>query len=210
MKKCVIITSYIEGVLPELIGDFDPDFILCADGGYDYAKAAGIIPDMLIGDLDSITAPNDPAIETLIFPAEKDDTDTGICLQTALEKGYKDILIIGGLGGRLDHTMSNIQLITGKCHLTHRITIRDKSNSCTVITDGSVTLPYIENQYVSIFSMSEESAGVTTSGLKYPLDDAVMVYGSTLGTSNEIVGDSATISVKEGRLLIITSMEGQK
>ena len=210
MKKCVIITSYIEGNLVDLIGDFDPDFILCADGGYDYAKAAGITPDMLIGDLDSITVPNDPAIETLIFPSEKDDTDTGICLQTALDKGYTDILIIGGLGGRLDHTMSNIQLITGKCHLADCITIRDKSNSCTVITNGSVTLPYIENQYVSIFSMSEKSAGVTTSGLKYPLTDATMVYGSTLGTSNEIIDFQATVSVKEGHLLIITSMEGQK
>ena len=210
MKKCVIITSYIEGNLVELIGDFDPDFILCADGGYDYASASGIVPNMLIGDLDSITLPNDPAIETLIFPSEKDDTDTGICLQTALNQGYRDILIIGGLGGRLDHTMSNIQLITGKCHLADRITIRDRSNSCTVITDGSVTLPRIKDQYVSIFSMSEKSTGVTTSGLKYPLDDATMVYGSTLGTSNEIIDAQATISVKEGRLLIITSMEGQK
>ena len=210
MKKCVIITSYIEGDLIDLIGDFRPDFILCADGGYDYAKAAGITPDMLIGDLDSITVPNDPAINTLIFPSEKDDTDTGICLQTALDKGYKDILIIGGLGGRLDHTMSNIQLITGKCHLADRITIRDKSNSCTVITNESITLPYIENQYVSIFSMSEKSTSVTTSGLKYPLTDASMIYGSTLGTSNEIIDTQATISVKEGRLLIITSMEEQK
>ena len=210
MKKCVIITSYIEGDLKELIGDFDSDFILCADGGYDYASAAGIIPDLLIGDLDSITVPNDPAIQTLIFPSEKDDTDTGICLQTALDHGYTDILIIGGLGGRLDHTMSNIQLITGKCHLADRITIRDKSNSCTVITNGSVTLPYIENQYVSIFSMTEKSDGVTTSGLKYPLNNATMFYGSTLGTSNEVLGDSATVSVADGRLLVITSMEGQK
>jgi thiamine pyrophosphokinase len=210
MNKCVIITSYIEGNLIDLIGDFNPDFILCADGGYDHAEAAGIKPDMLIGDLDSITVPNDPAIQTLIFPSEKDDTDTGICLQTALDKGFRDILIIGGLGGRLDHTMSNIQLITGKCHLADCISIRDKSNSCTVITNGSITLPCIKNQYVSIFSMSEKSTGVTTSGLKYPLTDAVMVYGSTLGTSNEIIDDQATISVKDGRLLVITSMEGQK
>lgn len=210
MKKCVIITSYIEGDLIELIGDYEPDFILCADGGYDYAKVAGITPDMLIGDLDSITVPNDPAIETLIFPSEKDDTDTGICLQTALDHDYTDILIIGGLGGRLDHTISNIQLITGKCHLADRITIRDKSNSCTVITNGSVALPYTENQYVSIFSMSETSTGVTTSGLKYPLNNATMVYGSTLGTSNEITSEQAIISVKDGRLLIITSTEGQK
>ena len=210
MNKCVIITSYIEGNLIDLIGDFNPDFILCADGGYDYAEAAGITPDMLIGDLDSITVPNDTAIQTLIFPSEKDDTDTGICLQTALDKGFRDILIIGGLGGRLDHTMSNIQLITGKCHLADRIAIRDKSNSCTVITNGSITLPCIKNQYVSIFSMSEKSTGVTTSGLKYPLTDAVMVYGSTLGTSNEIIDDQATISVTDGRLLVITSMAGQK
>lgn len=210
MKKCLIITSYIEGNLTDLIGDFNPDFILCADGGYDYASASGIIPDMLIGDLDSITLPNDPAIKTLIFPSEKDDTDTGICLQTALDNGYTDILIIGGLGGRLDHTMSNIQLITGKCHLADSITIKDKSNSCTVIHNKSVSLPHKEKQYVSIFSMSEISTGVTTSGLKYPLDNAEMVYGSTLGTSNEIISENATISVKNGRLLIITSEEAQK
>ncbi len=210
MKKCVIFTSYIEGNPTELITGFDPDFILCADGGYDHAVAAGIIPDMLMGDLDSISAPEDPSIETVIFPSEKDDTDTGICLQTALDKGYTDILILGGLGGRLDHTISNIQLITGKCHLADRITIRDKSNSCTVITNGSVTLPYTENQYVSIFSMTEQSSGVTTTGLKYPLDDAVMFSGSTLGTSNEMISETATISVKDGKLLIITSKEGQK
>lgn len=209
MKKCVIITSYIEGNLKELIDDFEPDFILCADGGYDHASAAGIVPDMLIGDLDSITLPNDPAIETLIFPSEKDDTDTGICLQTALDQGYKDIMIIGGLGGRLDHTISNIQLITGKCHLADRIIIKDKCNSCTALNNSSITLPRIENQYVSVFPMTD-CRGVYESGVKYPLDNAHLPIGSTIGTSNEITEDIGTFSVNDGIMLVITSEEDRK
>ena len=209
MKKCVIFTSYIEGNPVELIGDFAPDFIMCADGGFDHAAAAGIVPDMLMGDLDSISAPENPAIETVIFPSEKDDTDTGICLQTALDKGYTDILILGGLGGRFDHTMSNIQLITAKCHLTDRITIKYKNNTCTALNNSSITLPRIENQYVSVFPMTE-CHGVCESGVKYPLDNATLPLGSTLGTSNEIVEDYGIFSVKSGIMLVITSEESKK
>ena len=209
MKKCVIFTSYIEGNPRDLIGDFAPDFIMCADGGYDHAMAAGIVPDMLMGDLDSISTPENPAIETVIFPSEKDDTDTGICLQTALDKGYRDILILGGLGGRFDHTMSNIQLITGKCHLADRITIKDKNNSCTVLNNSSITLPRVENQYVSVFPM-KNCHGVCESGVKYPLDDAALPLGSTLGTSNEIIEEYGTFSVKNGIMLVITSEENKK
>ncbi len=209
MKKCLIITSYIEGILTELIGDFAPDIIMCADGGYDYASAAGIIPDMLIGDLDSISVPNDPAIETIIYPSEKDDTDTGICLQTALDRGCNDILIIGGLGGRLDHTISNIQLITGKSNLADRIVIKDKGNSCTVLNNSSITLPRCDKQYVSVFPMTD-CRGVSESGVKYPLDNAHLPVGSTIGTSNEIISEKAVFSVTDGILLVITSEEGQK
>ena len=209
MKKCVIITSYVEGNPKKLIGDFSPDFIICADGGYDHAAAAGIVPDMLIGDLDSITLPNDPAVKTLIFPSEKDDTDTGICLQTALDKGYRDIMIIGGLGGRLDHTMSNIQLIAGKCHLADRIIIKDKTNSCTALNNSSITLPRVENQYVSVFPMTE-CRGVYESGVKYPLNDYHLPIGSTIGTSNEITEEYGTFSVTDGIMLVITSEEGLK
>lgn len=209
MKKCVIFTSYIEGNPIELIGDFNPDFIMCADGGFDHAAASGIVPDMLMGDLDSISVPEDPSIETVVFPSEKDDTDTGICLQMALDNGYTDILILGGLGGRFDHTMSNIQLITGKSHLADRITIKDKNNSCTVLNNSSITLPQIENQYVSVFPMTE-CRGVCESGVKYPLDDAVLPLGSTLGTSNEIIEEYGTFSVKNGIMLVITSEENKK
>lgn len=209
MKKCLIITSYIEGNLTDLIDDFDPDFILCADGGYNHAKAAGIKPDLLIGDMDSIDISCDPDAERIVYPAEKDDTDTGICLQTALDRGYRDILIAGGLGGRLDHTFSNIELITGKIGQADSITIKDKSNACTVIRNSSLTLNKGISKYVSIFSMTEKSTGVSLSGFKYPLDNVELTFGSTLGTSNEITADKAVASVTDGILLIIFSDESK-
>lgn len=205
MKKCLIITSYIEGDLHDLTHGFDPHLILCADGGYDHAKAAGIKPDLLIGDLDSINACSDPDIKKIIFPCEKDDTDTGICLQTALDRGCRDILIAGGLGGRLDHTISNIELITGKIHQADSIMIKDKYNSCAVIRNGSITLKKGISKYVSVFSMTEKSLGVCEKGFKYPLDNVILPFGSTLGTSNEIADDQAEISVADGILLIIFS-----
>lgn len=209
MKKCIIITSYIEGDLLQLIGNFDADLILCADGGYDHAKAAGIIPDFLIGDFDSIQSFSDPEIEKIVYPSEKDDTDTGLCLSTALEHGCKDILILGGLGGRLDHTISNIELITGKIHLADSIMIKDRHNSCVVIKDGSITLKKQENQFISVFSMTEKSYGVSEFGVKYPLDKVTLPFGSTLGTSNEYVNDTAEISVENGILLIVLSDKEQ-
>ena len=207
MKKCLIITSYIEGNLTGLISGFDPDFILCADGGYNHAKAAGIRPDLLIGDMDSIDTSDDPEIEKIIYPAEKDDTDTGLCLQLALDRGYRNIMIAGGLGGRLDHTISNIELITGKIEQADSITIKDLHNSCTVIRNSSITLQKGISKYVSVFSMTEKSTGVYENGFKYPLVDAVLPFGSTLGTSNEIIEDEAVISVRDGILLIVFSDE---
>jgi len=209
MKKCLIITSYIEGSLADITEGFEPDYILCADGGFDHAKTAGIKPDLLIGDMDSLTAADDPEIEKIIYPSEKDDTDTGICLQTALDMGYRNILIAGGLGGRLDHTISNIELITGKIGQADSITIRDRYNSCTVIKNSSITIKKGTSKYISVFSMTEKSSDVTEKGFKYPLDNVILPFGSTLGTSNEIVSDEATISVGDGILLIIFSDEAK-
>lgn len=214
MKKCIIFTSYIEGDPRELTEGFNADLILCADGGYDHAKAAGITPDLLIGDLDSIQESSDPEVEKLIYPSEKDDTDTGICLQTALDRGCRDILILGGLGGRLDHTISNIKLITGYADRADRIMIKDRDNACLVLKNGSVTFNKSDalsascgKQYISVFSMTEKSYGVTETGFKYSLDDATLSFGDTIGTSNEQTDDKATVSVKDGILLIVISNE---
>lgn len=205
MKKCVIITSYIEGILPDLMEDYDPDLILCADGGYDHARRAGITPDYLIGDFDSLKCDISEDIRQITYPCEKDDTDTGLCIQTALDMGCNDILILGGLGGRLDHSVANIQLLAGYADKNIRIAIKDKKNFCTVLHNGEIHLKRKSGQHVSILSLSDTSSGVSVSGLKYPLTNAVLKNTFPLGVSNEYTDETAWICVKDGTLLIVLS-----
>ncbi|MCB6993633.1 thiamine diphosphokinase [bacterium 210820-DFI.6.37] len=205
MKKCAIITSYIEGNLPDLMDGYEPDCILCADGGYNYAQAAEITPDYLIGDFDSLKGPLPSGMEILTYPAEKDDTDTGLCIQAALDMGCRDILILGGLGGRFDHSMANIQIMAGHVKEVDRIAIKDKKNYCTILCNGQLKLTKKSGQHVSILSLSDTSSGVSVSGLKYPLSDYTLTGTFPLGVSNEYEEDTALIRVKNGTLLIILS-----
>lgn len=207
MKKCLIITSYIEGSLSEIIGDEAFDFILCADGGWDHALQAGLTPDLLIGDFDSMKgcAPSD--IEIITFPAEKDDTDTGLCLKTAISRGCTDILIAGGLGGRFDHSVANIQLMLGVVDLVDHIAIKNGRNYCTVLKNGEIQLQKKEGFHLSVFSMTEQSRGVCLSGVKYLLSDYTLTGTFPLGVSNEFADDYATVRVGDGTLLIVLSSD---
>lgn len=205
MKKCAIITSYIEGDPAQLIKGYDPDYILCADGGYDHARRSGISPHYLIGDFDSLKGDLPSDIETITFPPEKDDTDTGLCLQAALELGCDDILIIGGLGGRFDHAAANLQLMAGIADKVRRIAISDEKNYCTILQNGSLRLSKKEGQHVSVLSLSDVSFGVSITGAKYPLSDYTMSRTFPLGVSNEYQDDELTVSVKNGTLLIALS-----
>lgn len=207
MKKCIIITSFIEGDLAELMQGQEADFVLCADGGYDHARKAGIVPDLLIGDFDSLHADIPKNIETISFPKEKDDTDTGLCVRTALDLGCREILILGGLGGRFDHAVANIQLLMGAAAKFERIAIADKKNYCTVLQNGELRLPKKEGQHLSVFSLSEKSTGVSLSGVQYPLSDYTLTNAFPLGVSNEYKADFARISVKNGTLLIVLSQD---
>ena len=205
MKKCMIITSYIEGHLPDLIGNEQPGFVICADGGYNYAKKANLVPDFLMGDFDSLTERIQPGVEIVTFPSEKDDTDTGLCLQAALDLGYRDILIIGGIGGRFDHAIANIQLMAGAVDQVDRIAMKDRKNYCTVLKNGELQLSKKYGQHVSLFSLSDVSEGVTISGAKYPLTDYTLTRTFPLGVSNEYQNDTVRIAVQNGTLLIVLS-----
>lgn len=207
MKKCLIITSYIEGNLTELMKGYEPDYILCADGGYNHAKKAGIVPHYLIGDFDSLKGSIPPDINRMTYPCEKDDTDTGLCLQAALDLGCRDILIIGGLGGRFDHAAANIQAMSGIAGKADRVAMKDNKNYCTILQNNSLHLQKQERQHVSVLSLSDKALGVSVTGAKYPLSDYTMTRTFPLGVSNEYEDDTVTISVREGTLLIILSQD---
>lgn len=207
MKTCSII-SFIEKNAEQLLKSLDRNsYIICADSGYGYAKECGITPSLIIGDFDSYRDALPGDIPVITVPSEKDDTDTGLCISYAIEQGFDDITIYGGLGGRLDHTVANLQLIAAAAEKGVNIRLLDESNEVYAVCCGSIEIPRRESYYLSVFSASDISEGVSESGVKYLLDNVTLSRNFPLGVSNEFAADKAVISVKKGTLLIIVSYE---
>lgn len=137
------------------------------------------------------------------LPCEKDDTDTLAAIKMAVEKGYTRFTIYGGLGGRLSHTMANIQsLLYLKERGLYGELVGDGSR-VFLVKDESVTLPLQEQGYISVFSFDEKAEGVTLKNLKYEVENVELTNSFPIGVSNEFVGQQAEISVKKGILLVI-------
>lgn len=205
MKKCSIIV-FIESDAKKLMTQVDRDsYIICADIGITYALEAGIHPDLIIGDFDSYRGSLPEDSEIIHLPVEKDDTDTHYCVNYAIEKGFTDITIYGGLGGRFDHSISNIQTLASAASKTERISMVTSDNIVYTVEDGTLTLDKIEDAYFSVFSMSDVSEGVSIQGAKYTVEDFTLSRTYPIGTSNEFKEDKAVISVKNGTLLVIVS-----
>lgn len=207
MKHCSII-SFIENDDQKLLGRLDrATYVICADTGYGHAMNAGIVPDLIIGDFDSYRGKLPSDIPVITLPSEKDDTDTGLCISYAIEHGFDDITIYGGLGGRLDHTLANLQLIAASAQKGISIRLIDISNEVYAVSCGSIELSRREACYISVFSASDRAQGVSLSGVKYTACDISLTNTFPLGVSNEFTDDTATISVADGTLLIIISYE---
>jgi thiamine pyrophosphokinase len=216
LNRCIIITSYQSALLKES-WEFRPDdFILCADGGYSHARAAGIAPHLVIGDFDSIDyafIENDLKDSGLTecritrVAAEKDDTDTMICVKYGIEQGYDEIFVLGGLGGRLDHTVANLQTMCYAVENRKTIWFLDGKNRATLRSPGSLEIEAQKDCKISLFAFGESCEGVTISGVKYPLRDHLLENDFPLGVSNEFVEKKAEISHTSGKLLIILSQD---
>ena len=225
MLECIIITPNIEGDLRKIINQcpdlFDRAFVLCADSGYISAGNAGIRPDLVIGDYDSLGGAPPENVRHITFPVHKDYTDTGLCLDWALENGFGGVTIIGGLGGRLDHTISNIQDIAGFTRKGLRICIRDEFNFAAVL-DGpdSITIRadmlrdaadpgeiklYEDGPRIGLFSVGDRVTGITSDGVEYPLTDASLECTFPIGSANPLTGSEVHISIDAGLLLVTFS-----
>lgn len=208
MTKCVIIPAFIEGELKELFKGFENEYVICADGGYKKAFDAGIRPDLIIGDFDSYGGelPSDIPIERL--PVEKDDTDTGRSVAFAIEEGFTDITILGGIGGRFDHTMANVQTLAGACDKGINIRMISDGNEITVVKNGTIVVKERPGWKLGVFSLSETATGIDLEDVYYSLKDAALTRLFPLGVSNEFLpGKDAKITVKDGMLLVVVSKD---
>lgn len=205
----MIITSYVEGSVKEikkLIDSIDYQYVICADGGYDIAKKVDIIPDLIVGDFDSsnFKIPND--IKTVIVPVEKDDTDLQLALSIAKEKGAKHITVIGGIGGRVDHTFGNVQNIVHYSEDGTDIIMLDPFQSITVQRPGTKVYRGDKNTKFSVFAHSAEVTGITYKGAYYPLDNHTITNSFPLGISNEFLDTEIEVTTKSGILIIVRTL----
>ena len=177
-------------------------YVIAADGGYEYMKQNGIRADMLVGDFDSLEKiPQHDNIR--ILPQKKDDTDMVAAIRAGWEQGCRIFHIYGGTGGRLDHTLANIQCIADLSMRGARGFLYDRDTVITAITDADIFFPAGCMGTVSVFSHSDMAIGVCVTDLKYPLHDAILYNNYPIGISNEFIGAPGSIKVRSGTLIII-------
>jgi len=183
------------------------DYVIAADGGYDYLQKHGIPADLVIGDFDSIAKPP-PLSNAITLNRNKDFSDMFEAIKIGIKKGYEYFHIYCGTGGRFDHTFANIQALTYLSQNGKRGYLVDKDCIITTITNGSITLGPNCSGYISVFSFSDISTGVYLKGLKYTeLENNTMSSTCPMGVSNEFIGVESTVSVDDGTLVVIFPRE---
>ena len=210
-RRCVIFTARCDGDGRRAYVPRAGDCVLCADAGWRLARSLGATPDLVIGDFDSSDAPGEGPVER--YPVEKDDTDTMLCVKRGLAMGFDDFLIVGGFGGRIDHTLGNLQAMRYAADRAASVAMCDGESWATVVAGGAVRVPAdvigAGPVKLSVFALDRECRGVTIRGAKWALEDGVWTNGFPLGVSNEFTDEWAGISVREGALLVTVCREGE-
>ncbi len=178
------------------------DLIIAADGGLVYLKNAEINPDIIIGDFDSFEGIPEGENVIKLNPV-KDITDMNAAVDIGIERGYEEFHILGGCGGRLDHTVANIQLAVLLAKKNMRAFIHDGETVITALFNDSMKFTDKYKGYISVFSHSDECRGVYLEGLKYQLENATLRNDFPLGVSNEFIGCESKITVEQGCVIII-------
>ena len=210
--KCVIIANGDLEYTSDIIKIIkNAQMIISADGGARHLKTLNISPHVMIGDFDSISPDNysffkKKQAKILNFPLKKNHTDTELCVSYALENKASDITLLGVTGSRLDHTLANIFLLKKLAKLNIEARIINKHNEIFIVTDF-IELKGRPKELLSIIPVTQNVTGVTLTGLEYPLKNASMQMGDSLGISNVFKGSVASISIKSGVLIVTRSKD---
>ncbi len=188
--------------------------VIAVDGGLRYAKALGIVPDCLVGDFDTAGEEAVKPYEAMGVPVmrhrpEKDCTDTELALLYALDlPDVSHITILGAFGGRFDHALANVQILLHALKKKVPCFLADPQN-LVFLADGPVTFSRntMWKPYISLIPLTERARGVTLTGFRYPLSEAELSIGKSLGVSNELIREEGFLDIKEGVLICIQSRD---
>lgn len=203
MKRCVIVggaeIKHYALIREKLCAD---DYVIICDSGLKHLEQLQVQPSLIVGDFDSHENPH-LDVETIVLPCEKDDTDTVYAVKEAIKRGFDDFLLIGVVGGRLDHTLGNVSILLYLDSIGKRGCIIDDYSEMELVADQPVS---VDGRYsfFSLLNITGCAKGITITGAKYPLADAEITCEYQYGVSNEVLpGKTATVAVKCGKLLLI-------
>lgn len=201
-KRCIIIGA--GEFLENKIDIQKNDLIIAADGGYKHCLSVNVRPHLVVSDFDSYHEDIEN-VEVIRCVPEKDDTDMLLSIREGIKRGYNQFMIYGALGGRIEHSIANIQCLKYLCEQKiHALLI---SKDCVVqVVDELIEYDEGMNGYISVFSLSDYSI-VTIENLKYTLNHEKLSSSYPLGIDNEFIGKKSKIIVHEGCVLIITNKE---
>ncbi len=210
--KCIIVANGIikeYGYLKQLIDH--SDMLVCADGGSRHLRKVDILPDIVIGDLDSMSISDRNFLENrnikiIQYPRRKAASDTELAVMWAMENRADEITLTGTTGERLDHTLANIFLMKKIAAKGIPCRMIDDNNEIYLISD-KIRLKGNQGDLVSVIPLTEKVSGLTLTGLEYSLEDAEIFMGSSIGISNYLTGNEACISIKTGLLAVIKSKD---
>ena len=184
------------------------DLVIAADAGFRTAEELGVRVDVLLGDFDSLGEPSVPdGCELIRVPVEKDSTDTQLAVDLALHRGARELVIIGGLEGRLDHTLSTVAVLEMLSQKRVHAVLTNGCNRVRFLRDGGVIIPRDRYRFLSLIAADTVVKGVTLEGCKYPLKKARLSRTNQYAVSNEIEGNCALVEIKRGGVWIIESMD---
>lgn len=207
MKNTCYIVAFSEKTdsrMSQILKPQNGDLVIAADIGYRTCTELRVNPNIIIGDFDSLDSSiisSDADIIT--YPVKKDETDTLLAVNEGLRRGYTDFIIIGGLGGRFDHSIANLSILKYLFDKGCSARLVDNRHEITYISCCSTQFIAQENEIISLFPFSEKAVNVKTSGLMYPLNNEDLSHGFPLGVSNKPMSNTIKISVEKGDLLII-------
>lgn len=183
------------------------DFLVAVDGGYQHLKRLGLSPNLIIGDLDSLSQQDQEeirleGIEIHQFPPAKDQTDLELALETAAQRGFQSIRVMAALGGRLDQLLANIFLLTHPKLMGMDVRIENGAEEAFLIRESG-TIEGQAGDTVSLLPLGLTAHGVTTQGLAYPLHGERLFSHHSRGISNVLLESTARVSLQSGTLLCV-------
>jgi thiamine pyrophosphokinase len=209
MKKCIILAN---GKPPKkdvvlFLNKNGFNNLICADGGANYAKRLNLIPDYIIGDMDSIS----PEIleyysgkSGILKIHRQDDTDIEKCLKFVIKKKCKECVLLGGTGNRLDHSFCNLGIILKFSDRIRIILISEKS--MLTVEKGNVKLKTAMNETISVYAFNNKTF-ITSEGLKFPLRNDTLPFGTRESTSNISIGNEVNLHIKGGKVFLIRNFD---